>query len=154
MRLALSFALPIVFLGAAFAAEEPEEIFTLLAKIALPDVHGRLGRMTADLSQARLFLADQEAGTVSILDARNNSLIASIAGMGEPRSIAYVKASDRLFITNGADGTVRILDGSTLKPLTSVHIGSDPDEIAVAADRVFVASMPPPWLCSIAPANI
>jgi YVTN family beta-propeller protein len=130
----------LVLLGAVVAAQKQIPPLALTGKIPLPAVHGRIDHLAADVYHSRLFVAALGNDSVEVVDVRTNSLLASIQGVAEPQGVAYVKSSNRIFVANGGDGTVRMLDGLTLKPLGSVHLGVDADNIRVDAahDRVYV----------------
>lgn len=127
---------------AVLAAAQAIAPLTLTKKIPLPSVHGRIGHLAADYYQGRLFVAAADNNSVEVIDVNANSLLASIPQVVDPHSIGYVKASNRVFVTNGGDGSLRMFDGSTFKPLGSLHLGADPGTIRIEAnanhDRVYV----------------
>jgi hypothetical protein len=111
-----------------------------IGKIPLPSVHGRIDHVAADVYHGRLFVAALGNDSVEILDVRGNAAIGSIHGVVEPQGVAYVKSSNRIFVTSAADGTVRMFDGTSLKQLSTLHLGKDADNIRVDAThgRVYV----------------
>ncbi len=113
---------------------------TLIAKVPLPEVHGRIGHLAADYHHGRLFVAVSGNNSVEVIDVRTNSLLSSIRGLAEPLSVAYVNSSNRIFVTNGGDGSLRLFDGSSLKPIANLHLGSDPGAIRIdeAQRKVYV----------------
>src|SRR5271155_4344682 len=130
----------LVLLGAVLAAQKETPPLVLIGKIALPAVHGRIDHLAADIYNGRLFVAALGNNSVEVIDVRTDSLLTSIQGVVEPQGVAYLKSSNRIFVASGGDGTVRMFDGSTLKPIGSLHLGRDADNIRtdVARDRVYV----------------
>ena len=120
-------------LAIAQGAEQHTVPLKLMGKIPLPAVHGRIGSISGDYSEARLFVAAAGNDSVEVIDARTNGLLASIHEVVEPQSAVFVKSSDRIFVTNASDGSVRLFDATSFKPAGSVHLGSDPAEIRVDA---------------------
>jgi DNA-binding beta-propeller fold protein YncE len=103
--------------------------------VPLPGVHGRLDQMAADIYRGRLFVAASTDGSVHVLDIRHNAVLDSLSGLTEPHSVAYVKSSDRIFVSSSGDGTLRAYDGDTLKLLGNVRLGPNAGEIRVDAVR-------------------
>lgn len=96
--------------------------------------------MAADIYRGRLLVAASTDGTVQVLDIRHNAALDSLSGLSEPHSAAYVKASDRIFVSSAADGTLHAYDGDTLKLIGSVRLGSSAGAIRVdpGRDRIYV----------------
>jgi len=103
--------------------------------VPLPGVKGRIDHLAADVYHGRLFVAALGNNSVEVVDVRKNAVLASLAGFAEPQGVAYLESVNRLFVANGADGTLRVYDGSTLKPLSSVRLGSDADNVRLDARR-------------------
>lgn len=129
-----------VLLSTAHAAEQSADPPKLVTKIPLPDVHGRIGHLAADLYQGRLFVAASGNDSVEVINVKTNSLITEIHEVLEPQSVAYVHSSNQIFVSNGGDGTLRTFDGSTYKPIGTLRLGSDPGAIRVdeTHNRVYV----------------
>ena len=130
----------IVLLCAGLVAQEQKAPVELLGRVPLPAVHGRIDHLAADFYNGRLFVAALGNYSVEVINVRTNSLLGSIHDIAQPQGVAYVKSSDRIFVTSGGDGTVRMFDGSTLKPIGSLHLGKDADNIRVDPlhNRVYV----------------
>jgi YVTN family beta-propeller protein len=136
----IGLAMRLVLLGVSLVAQETQSPLPLSAKILLPGVHGRIGHLAADYYNARLFVAASGNDTVEVVDVRTNLPLATIHEVTEPHSVAYLKTTNQLLVTNGGDGSLRTFEGASLKPLTTLHLGRDPDAIRVdsAHNRVFV----------------
>jgi len=122
------------------AAQKQTAALELLAKVPLPGVHGRLDHLAADVYRGRLFVAASADGRVQVVDIRHNSVVDPLSGVAEPHSIAYVKSSDRIFVSSAGDGTLGAYDGDTLKFIGSLRLGSNAGAIRVDAsrDRIYV----------------
>ena len=96
--------------------------------------------MAADIYRGRLFVAASTDGSVQVLDIRHNTVLDPLSGLTEPHSVAYVKSSDRIFVSSAADGTLRAYDGDTLKLIGNLRLGSSAGMIRVDAgrDRIYV----------------
>jgi YVTN family beta-propeller protein len=135
-RLALRGILFLVFC-ALLAAQKPSPL-KLIGKIPLPNVHGRIDHLAADIYESRLFVAALGNGSVEVIDAAKNSVITSIPGLPEPQGVAYVKSSNRLFVASGGDGTLRIFDARTFKLISSIRLGTDADNIRLDETQTHV----------------
>jgi len=103
--------------------------------VPLPGVKGRIDHLAADVYHGRLFVAALGSNSVEVVDVRKNAVLSSIAGLAEPQGVTYLESVNRLFVANGGDGTLRAYDGSTMKPLSSLRLGSDADNIRLEAKR-------------------
>jgi DNA-binding beta-propeller fold protein YncE len=110
----------------------------LVQRIPMPGVSGRIDHLGVDVKGHRLFVSALGNNTVEVLDLASGKDIHSIAGMHEPQGAYYVPESNRLFIANGDDGTVRVLDGSSYRPLSTVHFPSDADDIRYDAAKKLI----------------
>jgi DNA-binding beta-propeller fold protein YncE len=125
---------------AALAAPKRTAPLALLGKMPLPGVHGKIDHLASDIYRGRLFVAASADGSVQVLDIRHNSVLDPLSGFAEPHGVAYVKSSDRLFVSSAGDGTLRAYRGDTLKLIGSVRLGPDAGAIRVDTlrDRVYV----------------
>ncbi len=125
----------VLFFCAALSAQKQPAPLELLGKILLPGVHGRLGHLAADIYRGRIFVAASEDGSVQVLDIRHNSVLDPLSGIVEPHSVAFVKSSDRVFVSSAGDGALRMYEGETLKFISSLRLGLDAGAIRVDAAR-------------------
>lgn len=110
----------------------------LVQQIPMPGVSGRIDHLAADLKGHRLFVSALGNNTVEVIDLAAGKVIHTITGMHEPQGVFYVPESNKLFIANGDDGTVRVLDGSSYKPLSTVQLASDADDIRFDAAKKLI----------------
>ena len=127
-------------LNAALSAQKDSTTLALLEKVRLPQVHGRIAHLGADFYHGRVFIAAEGDGIIAVLNTRTNAVMNRIGGLMEPHSVAYVKSSNRLFVTSGGDGSLHVFGGTTLKPITTLQLGRDADGIRVdtVQHRVYV----------------
>lgn len=97
--------------------------------ISLPNVKGRIDHLAIDPAGNRLFVAEHDNGTVDVVDLAKGQAAGRIGGLSEPQGVAYLADSSRIAVADGGDGSVRFFDGATLKPLGTVDLGDDADNI-------------------------
>jgi DNA-binding beta-propeller fold protein YncE len=141
-------ALAFLMLGAAAAmwtagasAQTPESsALQLEAKIPLGDVAGRIDHMAIDLERQRLFVAELGNNSVGVIGLKDHKLVRRIGALKEPQGVAYLRATDTLYVSGGGDGSVRLYRGSDYAETGRIDLGNDADNIRVdgKADRVWV----------------
>jgi DNA-binding beta-propeller fold protein YncE len=129
-----SLLLLLLFSG-GLPAQKQAPPLALVGTVPLPGVKGRIDHLAVDVYHGRLFVAALGNNSVEVIDVRKNAVLTSLAGLAEPQGLAYVESVNRLFVANGGDGTLRAFDGTTLKALSSLRLGSDADNIRVDAKR-------------------
>jgi DNA-binding beta-propeller fold protein YncE len=112
----------------------------LVGSIQLPQVRGRIDHMAVDSKGQRLFVAALGHNTLEIIDLKQGTPVASLAGFDEPQGVVYIPASRRVVVANGGDGSVTFLDGESLQPVKSVRVGGDADNVRYdpARSRIYV----------------
>jgi len=93
--------------------------------------------LTIDSASRRLFLS--RATHVFVIDADSGKPVGDIPDTPGVHGIALAPELNRGFISDGREGTVTIFDLKTLKPITKVKAGENPDAILYdpASKRVF-----------------
>jgi DNA-binding beta-propeller fold protein YncE len=119
----------LLLLWAAFAHAQSNPPLQLEKTISMPDVQGRIDHMFFDAQSGRLFVAALGNNTVEVIDVRQGKRVHTISGLHEPQGILYLPAPNRLYAANGEDGTLRIFDGTSYKPVSSIKLGDDADNI-------------------------
>src|SRR5215218_11512827 len=98
--------------------------------IALANVEGRIDHMALDAQSGRLFVAALGNNTLEVIDLNAGTVTDEITGLREPQGVAYVPEDiQRVSVTNGDGDTLDIYDGQSLKLLTQVVLGDDPDNV-------------------------
>jgi DNA-binding beta-propeller fold protein YncE len=109
-------------------------VLALEAKIPLGNVTGRIDHLAIDLEHYRLFVAELGNNTVGVVDLNSKSAVHRISGLSEPQGVAYLSASDTLYVANGGNGSLHIYRGMDHAPSGKVDLGSDADNIRVDAE--------------------
>ena len=125
---------------AALPSARAEDLLALEAKIPLGDVSGRIDHLAIDLKRQRLLVAELGNDTVGVVDLAAKRVLHRITGLKEPQGVAYVEASDLIFVANGDDGSLRWFKGSDFSPVGVLKLGGDADNIRVdrAANEIVV----------------
>lgn len=127
--------------GAGRATEnQPPTPLSLEAEIPLGDIKGRIDHLAVDVARHRLYVAELGNDSVGVIDLESRKLILTLTGLREPQGIAYVSATDTIYVANAGDGSVRVFQGQNLTPAGQIALGSDADNIRVSQDgsRIFV----------------
>jgi YVTN family beta-propeller protein len=108
--------------------------------IPLGDIRGRIDHLAIDVPRQRLYVAELSNDTVGVVDLEERKAVGTVTGLKEPQGIAYVPASDTVYIANAGDGSVRLFRGADLTPAGQIVLGSDADNVRVNEDgsRVYV----------------
>jgi len=101
----------------------------LITSIPMPGITGRIDHFAIDLQNQTAFVSALGANTVVAMDIRRGKVLGTITDLNEPQGLLYVPENGRLYIANGGDGSVRIYDARTLKPLRTISLGDDADNI-------------------------
>jgi hypothetical protein len=121
--------LTLTLAAGALSFAQRVSVLHLDREISLPGVEGRIDHLSADIAGQRVFVAALGNGTVEVVDLGQNKRSGEIKGLKEPQGVAYVPASGTIYVASGGDGVIRSYDGRTLKPLKSVALGEDADNL-------------------------
>jgi DNA-binding beta-propeller fold protein YncE len=112
----------------------------LEAKIPLGQVRGRIDHLAFDSARERVFIAELGNDSVAIVDLKDRKVLRTLMGLKEPQGVAYVSATDTLYIANGGDGSVRLFNAANYSETGRVELGGDADNIRVDnfAHQVFI----------------
>jgi DNA-binding beta-propeller fold protein YncE len=116
------------------AQSDTARLLQLEATIPMPDVQGRIDHLSIDVKGRRLFVAALGNNSLEVIDLKENKRVHTTNGLAEPQGIAYVPASNRVFVANGTDGSVRAFDASSWKALNSISYGEDADNLRFDPD--------------------
>jgi YVTN family beta-propeller protein len=130
----------VLFLFAASAWGQANQLLRLEKTIELPNVEGRIDHMSVDVAGGRLFVSALGNNTVEVIDIKAGTRVKTIGGLQEPQGILYVPSTDRLYVANSKDGTVRIFDGNSYAALKTLDYGDDADNLRYDSDhkRIYV----------------
>ena len=101
------------------------------ATIPLGDVRGRIDHMAVDLARRRLFVAELGNDTVSVVDLEAREVVKRLSGLHDPQGVAYLPATDTLYVANGGDGTLRLFHGPQYDEDGSIALGDDADNVRI-----------------------
>lgn len=124
--------------SARLHAEETAAL-TFEASIPLGAIRGRIDHLAIDLARRRLYVAELGNDSVGVIDLDTRKLLRTQSGFDEPQGIAYVPATDEIYVANGGDGSVHILKGVDGSPAGRVELGDDADNVRVERSQRFVA---------------
>ena len=108
---------------------------TLVARIPLGAVSGRIDHLAIDSTRQRLFIAELGNDTIGVVDLAGAVLLTRIAGFSEPQGIEYDPVTDQIFVANGGSGQVSILSGSDFHLVMQTQLAGDADNIRLAGFR-------------------
>src|SRR5580765_7509158 len=106
-----------------------KEKLTLVSKVSLPNVTGRIDHISYDPVNQFAFVAALGNNTVEIVDLNTKRVVRTIPGLHEPQGVAYIPSSKKLVIANGDNGDCIFFDVATYRQLGVVHLKSDADNI-------------------------
>lgn len=136
MKIRIGTAVMILWIGSAVKGRGQEaQPPTLVGKIEMPQVKGRIDHFSADLQGRVLYLSALGNHSVEVLDAQKQRLLRNIPGIDEPQGVLYVPSSRRLFVASGGDGAVRVYDTTSFQLTATVRYSSDADNIRYDARR-------------------
>lgn len=129
----------LALIGPVVQAEEDLPL-RMVQTIALPNVEGRIDHLAVDLKGQRLFVAALGNNTVEVLDLRAGARLHTITGLHEPQGVGFIPESSKLFVANAKGGACDVFDGASLKPVKTVKLSDDADNVRydAAAGRVYV----------------
>jgi hypothetical protein len=135
----LPLAAALLLMPAACSAQAPSAASLVLERtIPLPRVSGRIDHLAYDPQGRRLFVAELGNGSVDAVDLASGGT-ARIGGLREPQGIAFLPARGELVVACGGDGSVRFYDGGTLRPVATVQLGDDADNVRIDPKTGLVA---------------
>jgi DNA-binding beta-propeller fold protein YncE len=126
----------------AVAVVRAQASLTIVARIALPNVKGRIDHLAFDAARQRLFVAALGNDTVEVVDTARNIHLASLPGFHEPQGLAVVPDLKGVAVANGATGTLQMIDAESYQLRWTTPIGGDADNVRfdAAAKRLYVAA--------------
>lgn len=108
--------------------------------IPLPGINGPLGHLAVDDQRQRLFVAAPEQNTVEVLDLKAGKRTRSLAGLNQPRSLAFLARPNLLFVSCRGDGRLRVFDCVDFKMIKTLGALPEVDHLAydAPANRLYV----------------
>ena len=112
----------------SLAVGQVSSALSLQARIALPNVDGRMDHLAVDVKGQRVFVSALGNHIVEVLDVKAGQRTRSLPNLDEPQGLLYEASTNRLFVATG-DGNTRIYDGATFQLLPTVKFSDDSDNI-------------------------
>lgn len=113
--------------GRSTAAGPPPLL--LEATIPLAGVRGRIDHLAIDPQRRRLFVAELGDGAVEAIDLTTGRSRGRINGLKAPQGLVFLPARNELAVAAGGDGVVRFYRADDLRPVGSVIVGGDADNL-------------------------
>lgn len=129
---ALTATVAALLIGAASAQPGVSQApLTLVQRIPMPGVTGRMDHLGVDLAGYRLFAAalGDNQNTVEVIDYQAGKRIFSIPGQSKPQGVFYSPDFGKLFVANGGDGTFKSFGGKDYQLIASVPLGTNPNHV-------------------------
>ena len=104
---------------------------TLVQRIPMPGVTGRMDHLGVDLDGHRLFAAalSDTQNTVEVIDYQAGKRVFSIRGQSKPQGVLYSPNFGKVFVANGGDGTYKTFRGDNYQLVSSVSLGINPNHV-------------------------
>src|SRR5258706_509523 len=103
----------------------------LITTIAMPGCTGDFDHFALDQKGNRLFLASEDQKTVEVFDLQTGARMHSIKGFGQPLTMTYLPASNRLIVTDGGDtDAVELVDCKDYEIIGTLKLGQGADQSA------------------------
>lgn len=106
--------------------------------------------LTLSNDGSRLFVANANADSISVVDTASNAVRATVKvpsqdGFGASPNALAMSPDGRLYVAEGGDDRILALDGSTLAPAGEIATGWYPDGLAFGADGTLYATSLKGW---------
>ena len=102
---------------------------TLVSKIVLPKVSGRIDHISYDSANHLAFIAALGNNTVEVVDINTKHVVKTITGLHEPQGVLFISSLKKLVVANGANGDCVLFDVSTYAQTGIIHLKDDADNI-------------------------
>lgn len=119
-------------LGSFLHAQEPHGL-SLKRTITLEGITGKFDHFALDRTGNRLFASAAGPHAVEVIDLANGKIIDALPGIGKPHGVAWIAQMGRLFVADGAKGQLDVFAGDPLKPLASIALSEDADDMVYDA---------------------
>ncbi len=131
MRQSLKFCVMTLALCPLTARAQEKLPLKLITTIPMPGFTGDFDHFGLDPKGNRLFLASEDQKTVEVFDLQTGARMHSIKGFGQPLTMTYLPASNRLIVTDGGDtDAVELVDCKDYKIIGTLKLGQGVDHSA------------------------
>ena len=131
MRQSLKFCVMTLALCPLTARAQEKLPLKLITTIPMPGFTGDFDHFALDQKGNRLFLASEDQKTVEVFDLQTGARMHSIKGFGQPLTMTYLPASNRLIVTDGGDtDAVELVDCKDYEIIGTLKLGQGVDHSA------------------------
>jgi 4-phytase/acid phosphatase len=95
----------------------------------LTGVTGKFDHLAIDIAGNRLFIAATGNHSVEVIDLKTDKVQQSISGLGKPHGLAWVAATNSLYVADGALAELRVYKGSPLALAGKIKLSDDADDM-------------------------
>ena len=90
----------------------------------------------------RVYVANHEDGTVSVIDGASNAIIATVPVGGGASGVGVNHSTSRVYVANLDDGTISVIDDASNAVIATVPVGHQPwfVEVNSTTGRVYVTN--------------
>jgi DNA-binding beta-propeller fold protein YncE len=106
-----------------------KEKLTLVSKIVLPNVRGRIDHIAFDAVNHLAFIAAFGNNTVEVVNTATKQVVYTIKGLHEPQGVIYIPSLKKLAVANGDNGDCIFFDVPNYTQSGVVHLKRDADNI-------------------------
>ncbi len=109
-----------------------------------PTITGGLGDTGNDMIiyGSKLYIVINNSNVVTVLNANNATFLKNISFLNGavPKFPRYAAAAKGKVYVSNSDGTVSMIDTSSLSITANIPVGSNPEQLAVSGDKLFVTN--------------
>ena len=94
------------------------------------------------LDGRRLFISNEDAGTLSVLDLEGGAIVRAVPVGEEPEGVNLSPDGRFVYVTSENDSTVTVVDTDTLEPVATIPVGPRPRSTGFSPDgqRAYVSA--------------
>ena len=104
-------------------------LLKLTAKIALPNIRGRIDHISYDAIHHLAFIAALGNNTIEVVNTDTKQVVHTIKGLHEPQGVVYISSLQKLVVANGDNGECIFYETKNYTQLSSVDLNDDADNI-------------------------
>ena len=99
-------------------------------------------QFAVSLDGRRLFIANEDGGTLSVLDVAEGRIVAAIPVGVEPEGVDLSPDGRFVYVTSENDGTVTVVDARSLQAVAAIPVGPRPRSTGFSSDgtRAYVSA--------------
>src|SRR5215469_13035436 len=94
-------------------------------------------RVAVSRDGRRLYISEEDAGSLAVLDAAHGRVLARVPVGREPEGVRLSPNGRWVLVTSEEDATVTIVDAKSFAGLAQAHVGARPRDVAFSPDSRF-----------------